>query len=137
MFVEVLDHPCVGPCLVGGVCHLPDAFADVCPDYGILVRYQFCGFPLFQFYDDGFHGVVVGGTGDYEVHPLGGVGDVVLQGDECVVGDFRGVEDESHPVEGVLPGPDLVGGYVSVEIVDHLGFYLVGDDTVEDVVDEG
>ena len=65
------------------------------------------------------------------------VEDVVFQGDVHVVGDVRSVENVAHPAEEVLPRSDLVTGYVSVEFVDHLGFYLVGDDIVEDVIDEG
>lgn len=87
VFVEVLDEGGVGPSLVGGVVLGSDGSTDEGLDDAVHAS-GLDVLPLLELDDSGSSLAILSGSGENEVDSLGGVGDIELDGDAGIGGDF-------------------------------------------------
>lgn len=104
--VEALQQGSVGPGLVGGVDDLAQAIAQGGADDGVLAGGAGLA-PLLQFDQHRVLGSRLVAPGEGDVDALGGLGDMQLDGQACVVGHFLVAQHLGHVAEGAFPRVDF------------------------------
>lgn len=133
----VSDKAGIGIRLVGRVSHNAVVIGDISSDTEMhIVIYDLCLGPLLQF--DNYDVVLtqfVSSDND-EVYTLGGLRNVVFDGNLDIILDFCIIHDIPHKLHGILPGgelPFLAG--VQAPFPDAFQ-YLRGNDVCPDILDE-